>query len=110
LILATHRRCPGRWSEGVWSSLKRSLANLTRPGLDQLLALIKTRRERMQCRPGPLPLTFQTYDRLQEVWWDDRYGVCDRFGVPVLPLERRPAGGPGGPLTVVRLGEDVRDE
>jgi putative transposase len=38
--------------EGVWSSLKRSLANLTKQGLDQLAALIKTRLKRMQYRPG----------------------------------------------------------
>jgi len=30
--------------------------------------------------------------------------------VPVLSLERCPAGGPGWPLTVARLGEDVRHE
>jgi hypothetical protein len=38
--------------EGVWSSMKRSLANLTKQGLDQLTALIKTRLKRMQYRPG----------------------------------------------------------
>ena len=38
--------------EGVWSSLKRSLANLTKQGLDQLAALVKTRLKRMQYRPG----------------------------------------------------------
>jgi len=32
--------------------LKRSLANLTKQGLDQLTALIKTRLKRMQYRPG----------------------------------------------------------
>jgi len=30
--------------------------------------------------------------------------------VPVLSLERCPAAGPGWPLTVARLGEDVRHE
>ncbi|WP_425576957.1 IS630 family transposase [Streptomyces kunmingensis] len=38
--------------EGVWSHLKRSLANLTKHGLDQLTALVKTRLKRMQYRPG----------------------------------------------------------
>jgi hypothetical protein len=38
--------------EGIWSSLKRSLANLTKHSLDQLTALVKTRLKRMQYRPG----------------------------------------------------------
>jgi DDE superfamily endonuclease len=38
--------------EGVWSSLKRSLANLTKQGIGQLTALVKTRLKRMQYRPG----------------------------------------------------------
>jgi transposase len=38
--------------EGVWSGLKRSLANLTKQGIGQLTALIKTRLKRMQYRPG----------------------------------------------------------
>jgi putative transposase len=38
--------------EGVWSHLKRSLANLTKHSLDQLIALVKTRLKRMQCRPA----------------------------------------------------------
>ena len=38
--------------EGAWSSLKRSLANLTKQNLDQLTTLIKTRLKRMQYRPG----------------------------------------------------------
>ncbi|MFJ9634699.1 transposase [Streptomyces sp. NPDC101175] len=38
--------------EGVWSQLKRSLANLTKHSLDQLTALVKTRLQRMQYRPG----------------------------------------------------------
>ena len=38
--------------EGAWSSLKRSLANLTKQDIDQLAALIKTRLKRMQYRPG----------------------------------------------------------
>jgi putative transposase len=38
--------------EAVWSNLKRSLANLTKQGVGQLTALIKTRLKRMQYRPG----------------------------------------------------------
>jgi hypothetical protein len=38
--------------EAVWSSLKRSLANLTKQGIDQLVVLIKTRLKPMQHRPG----------------------------------------------------------
>ncbi|MFF3585101.1 transposase [Streptomyces mirabilis] len=38
--------------EGVWSHLKRSLANLTKHSLDQLTTLVKTRLKRMQYRPG----------------------------------------------------------
>ncbi|RFC78427.1 transposase [Streptomyces sp. AcE210] len=38
--------------EGVWSHLKRSLANLTKHSLDQLTALAKTRLKRMQYRPS----------------------------------------------------------
>ena len=38
--------------EGVWSVLKRSLANLTKQGTDQLTALVKTRLKRMQHRPS----------------------------------------------------------
>ncbi len=34
--------------EGVWSHLKRSLANLTKHSLEQLTALVKTRLKRMQ--------------------------------------------------------------
>jgi transposase len=37
--------------EGVWSHLKRSLANLTKHSLDQLTTLVKTRLKRMQYRP-----------------------------------------------------------
>jgi hypothetical protein len=40
---------PGR--EGVWSVLKRSLANLAKRNLSQLTALVKTRLKRMQYRP-----------------------------------------------------------
>lgn len=38
--------------EAVWSNLKRSLANLTKQGIDQLVTLVKTRLKRMQYRPG----------------------------------------------------------
>jgi putative transposase len=38
--------------EGIWSVLKRSLANLTKHGIDQLTTLVKTRLKRMQYRPG----------------------------------------------------------
>jgi DDE superfamily endonuclease len=38
--------------EGLWSHLKRSLANLSKQSLDQLTALIKTRLRRMRYRPG----------------------------------------------------------
>jgi len=40
--------------EGIWSVLKRSLANLTKHGIDQLTTLVKTRLKRMQYRPGLL--------------------------------------------------------
>ena len=38
--------------EAVWSNLKRSLANLTKQRIDQLVTLVKTRLKRMQDRPG----------------------------------------------------------
>ena len=38
--------------EAVWSHLKKSLANLTKHSIDQLLGLIKTRLKRIQYRPG----------------------------------------------------------
>ena len=38
--------------EAVWSNLKRSLANLTKQGVDQLATLIKARLRPMQYRPG----------------------------------------------------------
>ena len=41
-----------RFREGVWSSMKRSLANLTKQGIDQLVVLVKNRLKRMQYRPG----------------------------------------------------------
>src|SRR6266487_5636338 len=59
---------------------------------------------------GALPLTSRTYVRFREIRRDDRYRVCDLFGVPVLPLERCPAGGPGGPVPVGWLSEDLADE
>jgi hypothetical protein len=36
----------------VWSNLKRSLANLTKQRIDQLVTLVKTRLKRLQHRPG----------------------------------------------------------
>ena len=38
--------------EAVWSNLKRSLANLTKQGIDQLAMLVKARLRPMQYRPG----------------------------------------------------------
>jgi hypothetical protein len=40
--------------EGIWSVLKRSLANLAKRDIGQLTALAKTRLKRMQYRPGLL--------------------------------------------------------
>jgi DDE superfamily endonuclease len=40
--------------EGVWSVLKRSLANLVKRDIGQLTGLVKTRLRRMQYRPGLL--------------------------------------------------------
>ena len=40
--------------EGIWSSLKRSLANLAKHTIGQLTTLIKTRLRQMQYRPGLL--------------------------------------------------------
>ncbi|MFG2527067.1 transposase [Streptomyces sp. NPDC048516] len=37
--------------EGVWSHLKRSLANLTKHSLDQVTKLVETRLKRMRYRP-----------------------------------------------------------
>jgi putative transposase len=39
-------------AEGIWSVLKRSLANLAKHDITQLTALVKTRLRRMQYRPG----------------------------------------------------------
>jgi transposase len=41
-------------AEGVWSSLRRGLANLAPRGIDQLAAVVKTKLKRMQYRPGLL--------------------------------------------------------
>jgi putative transposase len=41
-------------TEPVWSTLKRSLANLTKHDISQLTALVKTRLRQMQDRPGLL--------------------------------------------------------
>jgi hypothetical protein len=39
-------------TEPVWANLKRSLANLTKQGIDQLVVLVRTRLKPMQYRPG----------------------------------------------------------
>jgi len=39
-------------TEAVWSHLKKSLANLAKRGIDELLAQIRTRLRRIQYRPG----------------------------------------------------------
>ncbi len=41
-------------TEGVWSHLKRGLANLAACSTDQLAAIVKTRLKRMQYRPDLL--------------------------------------------------------
>jgi transposase len=41
-------------TEGVWSSLKRGLANLAPRGIEQLAAMVKTKLRRMQYRHGLL--------------------------------------------------------
>ena len=38
-------------TEGVWSHLKRGLGNCAATGIDQLVALVKTRLKRLQYRP-----------------------------------------------------------
>ena len=38
--------------EGVWSHLKRGLANLAKHTIDQVATLVKTRLKRIQYRPG----------------------------------------------------------
>jgi transposase len=48
------RRAAERDEEAVWSNLKRSLANLAKHNIGQLIALVKTRLRRMQYRPGLL--------------------------------------------------------
>ena len=40
--------------EPVWSNLKRSLANLVKQDINQLIALVKARLRHMQYRPGLL--------------------------------------------------------
>jgi hypothetical protein len=44
----------GKPTEGIWSNLKRSLANLVKQDISQLTALVKTRLRRMQHRPALL--------------------------------------------------------
>jgi putative transposase len=38
--------------EAVWSNLKRSLVNLAKQGIEQLVLLVKARLKPMQYRPG----------------------------------------------------------
>jgi hypothetical protein len=38
--------------ELIWPHLKRSLTNLAKRDLSQLIALVATRSKRMQCLPG----------------------------------------------------------
>jgi hypothetical protein len=68
--------------EAVWSNLKRSLANLTKQGIDQLAALIKARLKPMQYRPGLLD------------------GFLARTGLDLTPSVTSPIEGPlaGQPL------------
>jgi hypothetical protein len=44
----------GKPTEGIWSLLKRSMANLAKRNLTQLTTLINTPLKRMQYRPGLL--------------------------------------------------------
>jgi hypothetical protein len=44
----------GKPTEPVWSNLKRSLANLVKQDISQLIVLVKTRLRRMQYQPGLL--------------------------------------------------------
>ena len=41
-------------TEGIWSLLKRSMANLVKQDIGQLTALVRTRLRRMQYQPGLL--------------------------------------------------------
>ena len=56
-------------TEGIWSNLKRSLANLVKHDITQLTALIKTRLRQMQYRPGLL------------------YGFLAKPGLDLAPLQ-----------------------
>jgi putative transposase len=47
--------------EAVWSNLKKSVANLTKQGLDQLTALVKTGSN--GCSTGPASLMASPPDR-----------------------------------------------
>lgn len=49
--------------EGVWSHLKRSLVNLTKHSLDQLTALVMTRRNGCSTDPASSPRPASTYNR-----------------------------------------------
>jgi hypothetical protein len=68
--------------EAVWSNLKRSLANLTKQGIDQLVVLVKTRLRPMQYRPGLIE------------------GFFAKTGLDLNPIASRPATTGLPPLTV----------
>ncbi|WP_399197097.1 transposase, partial [Streptomyces sp. WAC 01325] len=89
--------------EGVWSHLKRSLANLTKHNLDQLTALVKTRLKQMQYRPGliegltaktgldiqppqPQPLKISTYQLTADLTTDA--AICHIKPPPPRPSLR----------------------
>src|SRR5579863_8067503 len=96
LLTARSSGEPARCIRSTWS-----MSGSTRPGRWDLFLSTPARA---------LSLTSGTYVRLREIRRDDRHGVCGLFGVPVLPLERCPAGGPGGPVPVGGLSEDLADE
>ena len=76
--------------EAVWSNLKRSLANLTKQGIDQLVVLVKTRLRRMQYRPGLID------------------GFLAKTGLDLNPIASRPATTGLPPLTVPMAKDTLR--
>jgi len=44
----------GKPTEGIWSLLKRSMANLVKQDIGELTTLVRTRLRRMQHQPGLL--------------------------------------------------------
>ena len=71
--------------EGVWSVLKRSLANLAKRDIGQLTALVKTRLRRMQYRPALLE-GFLTGTRLNLTPWARPYERAANLRVCPAPL------------------------